>query len=739
MNLQALGALVGQAKADGRDTLFEHEAYALLEAAGIACPPHVFVACTRNIAASDLDALPGARIVLKAVAPALLHKSDVGGVVVVPRTLEAVRAAAATMAERLVEASLAGFLLVAFVEHDREPGGELLASVRWTVEFGPIASLALGGVHAEFLSSQLRDEVAVAAVSPILGSPADLPTKTTAARLLTESMRGAPPRLGSGALTAFMQRLIALAQVLEPLDLGDCEMNPVVVSGGRLVALDALVARRAAAPATAPRPLEKLPAMLHPSRVAIVGVSDHLNPGRIILKNLLREGTPPDRITVVKPGRDEIDGCRVVPSVRDLPSPVDLLVVAVSAAQAPAIVDDAVAGRLAQSIILIPGGFEEKAGGASLAARIRATLDASRTTAWRGPLLVGGNCLGIRSRPGGYDTLFIPEAKLPAPDGPPDRVAVISQSGAFAIARVSHWADVRPRYVITTGNQLDVTIADLLSGLADDDGLDVFAVYVEGFKPLDGARALEAVASLTARGRSVVLYRAGRTPAGANASASHTASIAGDYRLTRALFEQAGAMVADTIDDFDDQVRLATRLAARASTGGRVGAVSNAGFECVAMADWLGTLSLPAWSEPTRLTVKDTFRRLRVSEVVDVHNPLDLTPMTNDEGYEAVVRAVLGDPQVDIGIVGCVPLTAALQTLPPGAATRDDLLSPDGVVARLGRLWHEGGKPWVMIVDSGSLFDPMAGALADEGIPVFRSADRALRAVDAWRRAAARR
>jgi acyl-CoA synthetase (NDP forming) len=150
------------------------------------------------------------------------------------------------------------------------------------------------------------------------------------------------------------------------------------------------------------------------------------------------------------------------------------------------------------------------------------------------------------------------------------------------------------------------------------------------------------------------------------------------------------------------------------------------------MADWLGGLTLASLSEGTVRAVQDVLARLRVSEVVDVHNTLDLTPMTNDEGYEAVARLVLRDPGVDLGVVGCVPLTAALHTVPARSGIRDDLDSPDGIVARLGRLWLEGGTAWIAVVDSGALFDPMAAALATRGVPVFRTADRALRALDAW-------
>jgi len=731
MNRDAARIVVSAARSAGRSSLFEHEGYALLAAAGLDCPAHAFVPAERLVRPADLQGISGDRLVLKAVAPGLFHKSEVGGVAVGPRAVDWANDTVATMRTRIGASTLTGVLLVEYTAHDPSAGGELLASARVTAEFGPVATLALGGVHAEFLSAQLRDDVAMGAVRPGGGAAAGI-DRAAVVRLLTEPMRGSAARLPRQRLDAWLAVLLDLAEALPDLGLLECEMNPVVVTDGRLVALDALVTLGHVVSAARPRPLDKLGALLRPRRIAIVGVSDQLNPGRIILRNTLREGTPTDAITIIKRGCTEIVGCRAVPSLADLPSTVDLLVVAVGAAQASGIVEEAIEREVAESIILIPGGFEEKDGSAPLAARIRTRLDASRDTPWRGPLVVGGNCLGIRSRPGRYDTLFIPEHKLPAAPGPPGRIAVVSQSGAFAIARVSRWAPLTPRYVLTTGNQADVTIGDLLEGLADDPEIDVFAVYVEGFRPSDGARALDAVARIHARGASVVLYRAGRTAAGARASASHTASIAGDFRLTRALFADAGAMVADTVDAFDDLVLLAARMGTRRPAGRRLAAISNAGFECVAMADWLGGLTLASWTPQTSHAVGDVLAGLRVSEVVDVHNPLDLTPMTNDAGYEAVARAVLADPGVDVGVVACVPLTAALQTMPAAAGIPDDLGADDGIVARLGRLWCEGEVPWVAVVDAGARFDPMAVALGAWGVPVFRSADRALRALDAW-------
>ena len=294
-----------------------------------------------------------------------------------------------------------------------------------------------------------------------------------------------------------------------------------------------------------------------------MGVSERLNPGHIIVNNLIREGFPRERLFIVKAGSEQIEGCRCVPDIASLPERVDLFVLCIDAAQASGALVEIIEREQAESVVLIPGGLEEKAGSEAIVARMHEALARARQTAWGGPIINGGNCLGIRSLPGRYDTTFIPEYKLPVPTGAPSRLAIISQSGAFAVSKASKLGVVNPRYSITLGNQMDLTIGDYLTFLKDDPEIDVFAVYVEGFRPLDGLRFLEAARAITRSGRTVILYRAGRTAAGAKASASHTASIAGDYTVIRALSAGAGIVVAESLEDFEDLVVLFSQLGRR--------------------------------------------------------------------------------------------------------------------------------------------------------------------------------
>jgi acyl-CoA synthetase (NDP forming) len=730
MDRAAVAGTLDAAAAAGREVLREAEGLALLEAMGLRVPAHAPVRDTDAVDADLLRRFPGERVVVKAVSGEILHKSDVGGVAVVERTPEAVAGAVADMEARLGGKGLEGFTVHEFVPHDTGFGHEFLVGLRWTDDAGPVVTVGTGGLHAEFLASALRPGRDLAVLSPRLADPGrGALGRVAVVERATRPMRGQPPLLDPSTLAAVVDAFLALADGFGER-IAEAEVNPFVIGpGGALVALDVLVRLRdpSPGPLPAPRPLHRLPRLLEPRSVAVLGVSKSRNPGRIIVENLLRDGFDPDRVFVIKPGGSPVEGCRGVDSIADLPERVDLLVLCIDAAGAAGALAEVVEGQAAESVILLAGGLEEKEGGGEIVERMRRDIARSRGTDWGGPVVNGGNCLGVRSRPGRCDTLFIPRHKLPAPEVGPDRLALLSQSGAFAVARASKLGCLAPRYVVTLGNQMDLTLGDYLLHLKDDPHLDLFAAYVEGFRPLDGLRFLEAAREITASGRTVVLYRSGRTAAGARASVSHTGSIAGDYAVFRALAETAGVLVADSLEEFEDLTLLFALLGPRPVGGHRLAAVTNAGFEAVALADNLGPFTLPPFAPATEERLRGLLARHRLERVVDVHNPLDLTPITPDGSFAEAVEAVLADDGFDVGVVGCVPLSGALQTLAPGPGHDEDVGREEGLVARLGRLRREVPKPWVAVIDAGAPFDAMARLLTAEGIPVFRTADRALR------------
>jgi len=732
MDNAAISALFDSVRRAGRDVLLETEGLQLLQAMGLPAPTHLFVHGADAVTDDALAALPGSRVVVKVISPQILHKSDVGGVQVVEKAAGPVRAVIADMQSRLGAQRVVGYTINEFVPYSPALGHEILVGLRWTQDVGPVVTVGAGGIYTEFLASRFRAGQDVALLSPSLTDPDAIGAAlqhVAVVQLVTRSLRGQPPHIAESAIVALAATFLELGRALGD-QIAEAEVNPFVLAqDGRIVALDILVTLREAgrADGPGPRPIGKLKQLLEPRSVAIMGVSERLNPGHIIVNNLIREGFPRERLFIVKAGSEQIEGCRCVPDIASLPERVDLFVLCIDAAQASGALVEIIEREQAESVVLIPGGLEEKEGSEAIVARMHEALARARQTRWGGPVINGGNCLGIRSLPGRYDTTFIPDYKLPVPTGAPSRLAIVSQSGAFAVSKASKLGVVNPRYSITLGNQMDLTIGDYLTFLKDDPEIDVFAVYVEGFRPLDGLRFLEAARAITQSGRTVILYRAGRTAAGAKASASHTASIAGDYAVIRELSQHAGIVVAESLEDFEDLVVLFSQLGRRRVAGWRLAAMSNAGFECVAIADNLGRFTLPAFCAASDARLREVFVRCRIDQVVDVHNPIDLTPMAGDEAYAQVAETLIEDEDADAVVVGIVPLTAALNTLARGAGHREDVTAPGGIVARLAALRREDGKPWIAIVDAGALYDQMARALLTAGIPTFRSADRALR------------
>lgn len=743
IDLAAARAVIVRARLAGLVHLPESDAKALLGTIGIATPARIAVSGPAGAEGLAEPPFEGGRVVLKAIAPGLLHKTEAGAVRVLPARREAVIAEMRAMTRRLDGQFIEGFLVEELVRYEPSLGNEFLIGLRWTADLGPVVTLSAGGIHAELLAGALRPEESLAVFHPSLAKRVAIEQaleRVAAVRLATRPQRGREPLLSLASLADVVLRFLALGKAVCPDLLLELEVNPLVVAGGRLVALDAIgrlpAPERPAAAAAPPRPLEKIGRLLEPRSVALVGVSEKaVNPGRIILRNLLRAGFDPRRVVIVKPDAVEIDGVRCVPSLAALPEEPafqgaerrsDVAVLCVSAGVSSELIETIARERRSETVILIPGGLEERAESAAMVARIRRALDEARAAEWRGPVVNGGNCLGIRSAPGKFDTFFIPEHKLPRHEGPPDPIALIAGSGAFAVSTSSKLTGVNPVFTITIGNQTDLTVADYLEHLKRDPRVEVFAIYLEGFRALDGARFLEQSRDIAASGKTVILYRGGRGPAGLAAAWSHTAVIAGDFVVASALARDAGVLVAESVDEFRDLVRLFAALRGRSVGGLSLGAVSNAGYEAVAIADHAGPLRLAAFGRRTMDAIGSALARAGLDTIVGVRNPLDLTPILDDAAYEEVVRAVLDDPAVEVGVVGCVPLTGALQTLPAGAGHSEDLAQPAGLARRLARIAAESRKAWIAVVDAGPLYDPFARAVEEGGIPTFRSSDRAM-------------
>jgi acyl-CoA synthetase (NDP forming) len=259
---------------------------------------------------------------------------------------------------------------------------------------------------------------------------------------------------------------------------------------------------------------------------------------------------------------------------------------------------------------------------------------------------------------------------------------------------------------------------------------------MEGFQRGDGLAFAAAVQETVALGKDVVFYKAGRTSEGRSATAGHTASVAGDYAVCEAALTQAGAFVAADFAEFSDLLRIVLPLRGKVVTSNRLAAISNAGYESVGMADSIrqegAELRLAPFSDGSAEEMRTTLEDFRLDGLVDVKNPLDVTPMANDAAYASLIESVLGDRDVDAVVAGIIPLTPAMQTLEQDEGHRESIDDPGSIAQLLPQIAAVSSKPLVAIVDSGDLFDPLAETLLAGNLPVFRSADRAVRALARW-------
>jgi acyl-CoA synthetase (NDP forming) len=742
-------------KAAGREQLLEGEVYQILRAIGCGTPriavlpPAVAAdraerrrACGAFLADSKLEG-----VVVKIQSPDILHKTEAGGIAFPAANLDSIERAVGqvldTVRDRAPGARLEGILLCERIAYEPHiPGRELLLSLRQDPAFGPVVVAGIGGILTEWYGKLAPSATTwiLSAHDERLGAaaPPDLSGIGPAFSILF-----APSRLHHtspiepAVFWDLFRRFADLARSFgndsgeEPFVIEEIEVNPLaLIPGGAPVALDGVARIGGERKAPRRRRIEKVKNLLEPRSVAVVGASGKaMNAGRMILQNLrAAEGVAYGHIHAVHPKESEIDTIPCVKSIADLPEKVDLAVISVPAEAARDAIKAFVDLDKAHSIILIPGGFAET-GATSLATEIIAAVENGRSRADGGPVLCGGNCLGIVSKRR-YNTFFLPQYKLPFHDAPGDNLAAISQSGAYLVTLSSNMDGViYPKSSISYGNQMDLTVSDFVEHYLDDAQVQVLACYLEGFQPLDGERFVALIREHKRRGRSVIVFKAGKTEFGAKAAASHTASLAGDYPVARALMAGAGAIVAETLNQFEDFTKAFTMLYDRIPTGCRVGIISNAGFECSAAMDSLYNLRPAAFSDETRKRLSEC-----LPNIAHADNPIDATPMATTEQFVKAVEAMLDDPGTDALVVSAVPVTQALNDLPPDLAGRhgENIYSMASLPQELIRVFRSSKKPIVAAVDSGRLYDDCVVLLERAGIPTYRKIDRATRALSKY-------
>jgi acyl-CoA synthetase (NDP forming) len=291
--------------------------------------------------------------------------------------------------------------------------------------------------------------------------------------------------------------------------------------------------------------------LLSPRSVAIIGASsDPTRIGGRPLAYMLSQRFA-GRIMPVNPNRAEIQGLPAYASVADLPEVPDVAVVAVSSGLAVQAVRELAAIGVRGAIVLTAGFAEMDEAGAAAQQEMMAAAGSV------GMRLLGPNCLGLFNARIGFYPIFSSSFENGWPL--PGRIGIASQSGAYG----THlFAAARDRGIgtplcVTTGNEADVTIGDVIGWLAEDPDTDVIAAYAEGIRESDSL--LAALAAARAARKPVVMMKVGRSALGSQAAQSHTASIAGDDAVTSAVLAEFGVIRARSTEELLDIAYTATR------------------------------------------------------------------------------------------------------------------------------------------------------------------------------------
>ncbi len=776
IDFKAITQLFLEAQEQERDALFEHETYRLLSKSGAETPPKTSLLIKGSRPSDEeLTTLPGEKVVLKVVSPTIIHKSDVGGVRVVLNKADKIRSAWRRMMHEVPETygalieknpthgpeiyrglsgeqlhqaiagDIRGALMVQYMQPDSEAfGNELIVGIRNTREFGMVISAGLGGTDAELYAERFRKGQAIVAASTVVtDSDAffDLFRKTICYKKLAGLTRGQRRIVTDEQIIECFSSMIALANYYSPVNpdapfiIEELEINPFAFTDYLMVPLDGMCRFSKSGALPAVRPYQKIRHLLNPESIGIIGISSsRSNFGRVILNNILANGYNRKNIRIIHPGMEVFEEITCSPDLQSLDTKLDLLVVAVGSEQVPEIVEQVIDNNAAETVMLIAGGMGETGESAGRAAELMNRIKTAHKKEDGGPVFLGGNCLGVISHPGKYDTLFIPKVKLPKQRGERKRnAAFVSQSGAFMITRFSKRPELDPAYMISVGNQNDLTLGDMLSYLKGDPEIDAIGVYAEGFQDLDGLTFIEAVREAVIAGKDVILYKAGRTPEGKTATSGHTASLAGDYMVCESCVRQAGGIVAETFSQFEDLLMLSQRLHDKQILGNRLAAVSGAGFEAVGMADNIlsdeSQMKMAVFADTTVKNIRIILKEKRLDSLVEVKNPLDINPGADDDTHVRVVANLANDPNVDAVVVGLDPLSPAMRTLSEGESLQYSFDDPKSIAGMMPGLVEELAKPVVGVVDGGRLYDPLVDELVANGMAVFRSSDRAVQAL----------
>jgi len=387
--------------------------------------------------------------------------------------------------------------------------------------------------------------------------------------------------------------------------------------------------------------------LFEPRTIAVIGVSLHndLNPANVIYyKNLFRY---PAEVYAVNPKAGILKGMQSYSSVADISDDIDMAVIAVQAERVPASVEECIKAGV-KSAVIISGGFSE-VGRNDLQDRITAIAREADFP------IIGPNCIGLYV-PEKVDTFFEPQERINTPLK--GNIALVSQSGGMLLDMMIRFTSegAGMSTCVSIGNKAVIKEKDLINYLASDERTKVISFYIEGFNEGEGHEFIETAKNC---GKPVVVLKSGKTPQGSRAITSHTASLAGDYKVFSSIMNQYGIVEAAGLLDL---VYFSQCLSCyQEHIQGRLGILTISGGHGTLATDLALSygLDIPALDD----SQQDAGRAVlspSIKNIASCHNPVDLTGSAVDGDFVEAAKALSVMDNIDCVVALLLPYAPAL-------------------------------------------------------------------------------
>ena len=390
---------------------------------------------------------------------------------------------------------------------------------------------------------------------------------------------------------------------------------------------------------------EDFNSLFYPKHIAFIGASESSRLGSMMYLPAFKESKWTNTFYPVNPKYDKIIGWKCYPSVLDVPYPIDTAYISLNVKFIPEVLKECVEKGI-KWVIIFASGFSETGDpeGKQLELKLLKIIKNSNTR------IIGPNCLGPLNAETGMAFSFAVQ------NGLYGGVSFMSQSGGHftQLINVGYKRDIRLRYGISFGNQIDLNCVDILKHYRQHSKTTLIAVYLESPGSAKGHELFTELRKTT-KVKPVILWKGGYTKDGSRAAYSHTGAIASNDKIWKSMAKQTGTILVKDNEEFWNTIKTFELLYPKSLPKGRnVGIITPGGGSSVNMTDLFASqnLNIPELTTESQSKIAEILPYVNVS----IKNPVDL----GASGFILnifiqCIEIVVNDPNIDIIIIPLWP------------------------------------------------------------------------------------